>query len=207
MQTQAARRAEELEEEARRQQAEKDREERAFWAEVERRGDEAGFRDYLQRYPEGRFADQARRVLKEIDDRRAEQAAGQDRRDWSQAAQTNTVAAYRSYLETWPNGAFRAEAEQRIALLQHDAQKVRNAIAAKEEEQAMNLNFVARQLAERRLEQLNLDPGEVDGRFDDATRAALRRYQDSRGLRVSGFLDEQTVVRLLADGILGGIAD
>ena len=32
---------------------------------------------------------------------------------------------------------------------------------------------------------------------------ALRRYQETRGLRVSGYLDEQTVVRLLADGVLG----
>ncbi len=203
LQDQSARRAAELEREAERQRLEREREERAFWRQVERRGEEAGFRDYLKKYPEGLFADQARRVLQEIDDRRAEQAAGQDRRDWAKAAQTNTTGAYRTYLKDWPNGAFRAEAQQRIALLEHDASKVRDAVAARQEEQAMNLNFVARQLAERRLEQLGLKPGKVDGRFDENTRAALRRYQDSRGLRVSGYLDDQTVVRLLADGIIG----
>ncbi|MBY6115106.1 peptidoglycan-binding protein [Mameliella alba] len=204
LQTQAAARAEELEREAERRRVERELAERQYWEEVERRGEEAGFRDYLQTYPEGRFAGQARAVLKEIDERRAEQAAGQDRRDWAQAAQTNTVPAYRAYLRDWPNGAFRAEAEQRIALLGQDAEKMRDAAEARKEEQAMNLNFIARQIAEQRLDQLGMKPGKVDGRFDDNTRAALRRYQDSRGLRVSGFLDEQTVVRLLADGIVGG---
>ncbi|WP_420327989.1 peptidoglycan-binding protein [Mameliella sp.] len=203
LEDQSARRAAELERQAEQRRLEREREERAYWRQVERRGEEAGFRDYLQKYPEGQFADQARRVLQEIDDRRAEQAAGQDRRDWAKAAQANTTSAYRAYLQDWPNGAFRAEAQQRIALLEHDAAKVRDAVAARQEEQGMNLNFVARQLAERRLKQLGLKPGKVDGRFDDNTRAAIRRYQDSRGLRVSGYLDEQTVVRLLADGVIG----
>ncbi|WP_305971280.1 MULTISPECIES: peptidoglycan-binding protein [unclassified Mameliella] len=203
LEDQSARRAAELERQAEQRRLEREREERAYWRQVERRGEEDGFRDYLQKYPEGQFADQARRVLQEIDDRRAEQAAGQDRRDWAKAAQANTTSAYRAYLQDWPNGAFRAEAQQRIALLEHDAAKVRDAVAARQEEQGMNLNFVARQLAERRLKQLGLKPGKVDGRFDDNTRAAIRRYQDSRGLRVSGYLDEQTVVRLLADGVIG----
>lgn len=201
LQSQAARRAAELEEEAKRKQEARDREELEFWRRVEGRGDEAGFRDYLKTYPDGRFAEQAKAVLKRIDDQRAEQAAGQDRRDWAQAAQSNTVGAYRDYLAKWPAGAFRAEAEQRIAELQLDADKVRDALAAREEEQAMNLNFVARQLAEHRLDQLGLKPGKVDGLFDESTRQALRKYQESRGLRVSGYLDEQTVVRLLADSI------
>jgi peptidoglycan hydrolase-like protein with peptidoglycan-binding domain len=203
LQSQASRRAAELDEEAERQQALRDREERDYWRRAEERGQEDGFREYLQRYPDGQFADEARRVLKQIDDRRAEQAVGQDRRDWAQVSQTNTTAAYRDYLEKWPSGAFRAEAEQRIALLKNDADKARAANAGREEEQAMNLNFIGRQLAERRLDQLGLKPGKVDGQFDENTRAALRRYQESRGIRVSGYLDEQTVVRLLAEGLRG----
>ena len=201
LQDSAQKRARQLEAEALKQQKALEREERDLWSQVKDRGDEAGFRLYLQRYPQGRFADEARRVLKSIDDSRQQQAVGQDRRDWSQAAQTNTIAAYGDYLEKWPSGGFRAEAEQRIALLRRDAEKVRNAIAGRDEEQRMNLNFVARQLAERRLEQLKLNPGKVDGRFDENTREAIRQYQQSRGIRVSGFLDEQTVIRLLADSL------
>ena len=200
---QAARRAAELEEEERRKQAELEREERDFWQRIQARGEEAGFRQYLQRYPDGRFVNEARAVLKEIDERRAEQAVGQDRRDWSKAAQANTMAAYAAYLKDWPNGAFVEEAKERMALLDRDREKVRNAIQAKREEDAMNLNFVTRQLAEKQLDNLKLKPGKVDGRFDENTRGALRRFQKARGLRVSGFLDEQTMVRLRAGGILG----
>lgn len=203
LQAQAARRAEELEEEEKRQQAERARQERDLWRRVRDRGEEAGFRDYLQRYPEGLYVDEARAVLKAIDDQRAEQAVGQDRRDWNKARQDNSVAAYNAYLRAWPNGAFREEAKQQIAELQFDAERQRDSVQARREEQAMNLNFIARQLAERRLDQLDMNPGKVDGRFDEKTRAALRRFQDSRGLRVSGYLDEQTMVRLLAGGILG----
>ena len=49
--------------------------------------------------------------------------------------------------------------------------------------------------------QLGLNPGEVDGQFDAATRRALRRYQRERDLPVSGYLNEPTVVRLLADSL------
>ncbi|WP_417206208.1 peptidoglycan-binding protein [Antarctobacter sp.] len=203
LQAQSTRRAAELEEEEKRQQAERARQERVFWRRVEDRGEEAGFREYLQKYPEGRFADEARAVLKAIDAQRAEQAVGQDRRDWTKATQANSVAAYNAYLRDWPNGGFREEAKQRISQLQLDADRVRNSIEASREEKAMNLNFVARQLTERRLEQLGMKPGKVDGQFDENTRAALRRFQDARGLRVSGYLDEQTMVRLLAGGIIG----
>jgi peptidoglycan hydrolase-like protein with peptidoglycan-binding domain len=47
-----------------------------------------------------------------------------------------------------------------------------------------------------------LKPGAVDGAFDEDTRRAIRRYQDARKLRVSGYLDQATVVRLMADTIL-----
>lgn len=203
LQQQAAQRAAELEAQAQREREEREREERRFWRQVRDSGDEGGLREYLKRYPEGLFAEDARSALSRIDERRAEEAAGQDRRDWAQARDANTIAAYEAYLVAWPQGAFRAEAEQRISDLRRDSDRVRDAVAAREEERAMNLNFVAKQLAERRLEQLDLNPGRVDGNFDEQTRRALRSYQESRGLRVSGYLDEQTVVRLLADGFIG----
>ena len=39
----------------------------------------------------------------------------------------------------------------------------------------------------------------MDGRFDADTRRALRNYQRDRGMEVSGYLNERTLVRLLAD--------
>ena len=42
-------------------------------------------------------------------------------------------------------------------------------------------------------------PGRVDGEFTPETRAALRRYQGARNLRVTGFVTQETVSSLLAD--------
>jgi peptidoglycan hydrolase-like protein with peptidoglycan-binding domain len=39
----------------------------------------------------------------------------------------------------------------------------------------------------------------VDGRLDYSTRRALRRYQASRDLSVTGYLNEATLIRILAD--------
>ncbi|MGP6087033.1 peptidoglycan-binding domain-containing protein [Antarctobacter jejuensis] len=203
LQQQAAVRAAELEEEDRKNREAREREEADFWRQVSGRGHESGLREYLKRYPEGRFADEAQKALSKIDGTREQKAVGKDKRAWAQARDANTIGAYQAYLGDWPQGAFRAEAEQRIAALQKDSERVRNAVAAREEERAMNLNFVARRLAEQRLQQLDLNPGQIDGTFDEKTRRALRTYQESRGLRVSGYLDEQTVVRLLADGFIG----
>jgi hypothetical protein len=87
--------------------------------------------------------------------------------------------------------------------LGRSAEEERAEARAREAEARLNMNPVARRLAEARLEQLGLKPGVVDGRFDDNTRRAIRRYQQARRLEVTGYLDQNTVVRLLADSILG----
>jgi peptidoglycan hydrolase-like protein with peptidoglycan-binding domain len=57
-------------------------------------------------------------------------------------------------------------------------------------------------LIEQRLDALGLKPGEIDGEFDKSTRRAIRRYQQSRDIPVTGYLSQQTVVRILADSAL-----
>jgi peptidoglycan hydrolase-like protein with peptidoglycan-binding domain len=56
-------------------------------------------------------------------------------------------------------------------------------------------------VVESRLDALGLQPGQVDGRLDSDARDALRAFQGDRGLPVTGFLDEPTLVRLLADSL------
>ena len=70
---------------------------------------------------------------------------------------------------------------------------------ARAAEEALGLNALTARVIEQRLDALGLEPGPVDGQFNRATRRALRNYQRDRGLPVSGFLDEPTLVRLLAD--------
>ena len=61
------------------------------------------------------------------------------------------------------------------------------------------LTAITRRAVETRLSQLGFDPGPVDGTFDDRTRAALLRYQQGAGLPASGYVNQITAVRLLAD--------
>ena len=48
------------------------------------------------------------------------------------------------------------------------------------------------QLAESQLKVAGFDPGRVDGIFDAQTSEAVRKYQEAKGLPVSGLLDAPT---------------
>ncbi|MCR9107632.1 peptidoglycan-binding protein [Marivita sp. XM-24bin2] len=199
---QAERRAAELEEEARQRQAELERKDRTFWSETGAQGDEAGYRAYLRRFPDGLYADVAEDRLAAIEEQRRAQAEGADRRRWQQAREQDTEAGYRAYLAERPNGAFVEEARARIEYFQNNSEDRALQERAQADEAALGLNATARRLAEARLADLGLEPGAVDGTFDNETRRAIRRYQQARKLRVSGYLDQATVVRLMADTIL-----
>lgn len=199
---QAERRAAELEEEARQRQAELERQDRTFWAETGAQGDEAGFRAYLKRFPDGIYSQEAQGQLDAIEEQRRAQAEDEDRRRWQVARDTDTEAGYRAYLAERPNGAFVEEARARIDYLTRNSEQFAVQERAQADEASLGLNATARRLAEARLADLGLEPGAVDGTFDEDARRAIRRYQDARNLRVSGYLDQATVVRLMADSIL-----
>lgn len=194
---QAARRAAELEAEAERARAEKEQLDRAFWAETGAQGDEPGLRAYLERFPDGSFSTQATEQLGVIEEAKGQAAAAEDKAAWEQAVETNTVRAYRTYLRVFPAGAFAAEATARIDAINRPEPSDDEAIAA---ENALGLDGITLRLIEARLAQLGLEPGNVDGGLDGNTRRAIRNFQGDRDLPVTGFIDEQTIVRLLADG-------
>ncbi|WP_038146642.1 peptidoglycan-binding protein [Thioclava atlantica] len=198
---QGEKRAAELEAKAKERQAEIDRQDRAYWEQTGKAGDEAGLRTYLKKYPDGLFADLAQERLDKIEaDRRAEAQAA-DRADWDAASKADTIASYRDYLASRDKPAFKAEAEARIAELQQQSADSDQAAAAKAREDALGLPGVAKTLVERRLAEMGLDPGRVDGVFDENTRKAIRRYQKAGGLTVTGYLDQATVAQLLAGAI------
>ncbi|MFP7570946.1 peptidoglycan-binding protein [Marivita sp. S2033] len=199
---QAERRAAELEEEARQRQAQLERQDRTFWEETGAKGDEAGYRAYLKRFPDGVYAEVAQERLNDIEAERRAQAEDNDANRWQVARQTDTQDGYRAYINDRPNGAFVEEAHARIDWLERNSEQRADQARAEAEEAALGLNGAARRLAEARMEDLGLKPGAVDGTFDEDTRRAIRRYQDARELRVTGYLDQATVVRLMADTIL-----
>ena len=198
---QAERRAAELEAEAERRRAQQLAQDRAFWDETGALGDEAGLRAYLNRFPDGEYAETAREALASIELRKRRETDARDRQLWDEATQANTINAYRDYLQIAPGGAFRDEAATRIAALEQSQREAQSNSAAAREEQALNLSPRTRQVIESRLESLGLRPGKVDGVLDDDSRRAIRRYQASRNMPETGYLSEAVVVQLLADSV------
>lgn len=194
---QAEKRAAELEIEAAKRQAEMERQDRLYWEQTGKAGDEPGLRAYIKRYPDGLFADLAQERLAVFDEQRKQEAAAADRAAWDQALKLNTAAGFREYLAAYPNGAFVEDAKQILDDMgASDADR-----AAKAGEDALGLNDGLRRMIEQRLAALNLKPGRIDGTFDKDTRRAIRRYQQARGLPVTGYLSQQTVARLLVDSL------
>ncbi|MBF9057619.1 peptidoglycan-binding protein [Rhodobacterales bacterium HKCCSP123] len=201
-----AQRAAELEEEARRQREAEEQADRAFWQATGQGRDEAALRAYLSRYPNGLFSEVARARLDEIEAERLAEVEAEERRFWQEVQAADSVEAYRRYLELYPGGQFIDIAQQRLSVLQTGLTP-RELALAEAREAALNLTPQMRQLTEQRLAALGFDPGRVDGTFDARTRAAIRDYQRSRGLGATGYLDQMTVVRLLAEAIGGRIFD
>jgi peptidoglycan hydrolase-like protein with peptidoglycan-binding domain len=195
---QARARAEELEEEARQRRQQEERQDRAYWRETGRGSDEAGLRAYLERYPDGQFADLARQRLAEIEDSKLSEAERAERDAWQAAREMDTIAGYRDFLDAYPDSTFAEAARSRLDELRQKARDSEAARRARAEEDRFVNNRIARLLVEKRLEQLRFDPGTVDGAFDAEARRAIRRYQRSRGLPVTGYVSQDTMVRLMA---------
>lgn len=152
---------------------------------------------YLTTEQINRIDAQASRRAAEIEaeeERAREEALALDRDYWEETGARGTVAGYRAYLERYPEGLFAEEARDRLAAAQ-DADNEE----ARAREEALNINPVLRRLIENRLQQLGFDPGQVDGRFDRDTRRAISLYQRQGNLTATGYLDQPTLARLLAD--------
>lgn len=235
----------ETEEEARQQQLDRERADRAYWEDIGRGQDEAGLRAYLDRFPDGVFSDVANARLSEIMARRdrdaweraqaedteaayrayldaqgdgafagrararltemgaADQLAA-DEAAWATAQQADIADAYARYLEAFPEGAFAATAAARLSELTAQEAPPDAAMSQQEAraaEAALGLRPLARSLVEAQLLAQGFDPGRIDGQFDSDTRAALRDYQQARGLPQTGHVDRDTLNRMVADGL------
>lgn len=187
-----------LEEEAARKQAEQERQDRLYWRDTAKDGGEAELRAYLKKYPDGLYADIAQARLDQIEADKRDKADAEERLTWDNVKSEDSVEAYRAYLRQYPDGNFADAAQARIDELTQTERDQFDVDAAKRDEENVAGNSMTRMLIEQRLSQLGLNPGEVDGNFDKQTRNAIRRYQDARGLAVTGYVDRPTVVRMLA---------
>ena len=158
---------------------------RRYWSQTGANGTERGLQLYLQRYPNGQFANQARAEL-------ARMAVRTDEQSWATAVRINTDASYRAYLREFPNGVYKDIARTRIGA----APAVVNN-AAKRVEDGLRLNSVSRLLIEQRVADLGYNPGRRDGNFDLASRQAFRAYQRDRNLPETGYITADMIRRLL----------
>ena len=198
LKSRAEARARKLEEEARLRQEEQDRQDAAWWRNSGRDGTEAGLRDYLERYPDGLYSQVARERLQAIEARKRQDAEVQERTDWDAAESVGTAQAYRQFLAAYPNSAFADLARDRLNALQEDESSKAEREQAQAQESRVTGNPVMRLLVEDRLKSLGLKPGGVDGTFDDDTRRAIRKFQKTRKIPVTGYVTQQTLVQLLA---------
>ncbi|MEJ6392874.1 peptidoglycan-binding protein [Gymnodinialimonas sp. 2305UL16-5] len=177
--------------------AEAERADRAYWQVTGQGATERGLRQYLDRYPNGQFAGEAARRLVEYDELA-----------WNDASAADNVPGYEAYLRDYPQGEYANAARHRIAQLTGQVQPWPNAPTPSspfaQQETALNLPPVTRSILEQRLAALGLNPGRIDGRFDNQTRSAIANFQQSRGLQVTGFFDSPTVAQLL-ENAFGGI--
>ncbi|MFN2305594.1 MAG: peptidoglycan-binding domain-containing protein, partial [Paracoccaceae bacterium] len=174
---------------------------RAAWESAEAEDTQAAYRDYLDAFENGAFADRARARLAEMTQ---SDAIAADEVAWAAAQQADTADAYAEYLDDFPGGAYSESASDRLAELTEDRDAENNAALverAREEESTLGLNPISRSLVEMQLLAQGFNPGQPDGQLDDSTRQALRGYQDARGLPVTGYVDRQTLNRLIGDGL------
>ena len=158
---------------------------RSFWARTGADGSEVGLRRYLQRYPNGLFANRARAELARIN-------AGTDEQAWARAVQLDTPAGYQEYLRDYPNGIYKNIARQRIStpptVVENDAQLAEN---------ALRLTPLTRLLIEQRVAELGYATGPRDGNFDLLTRRGFRQFQQDRNMPVTGYVSADMIRRLL----------
>lgn len=174
-------------------------EDEAYWSETGARATAAGYRRYLDRFPQGLHAREARAALSALAEAEADDNLRQERREFRRAEREDTPEGWRDYLAQYPNGAFRDQATARLDELEGVERQTARSDRAQRIEQSLGLNGQDRLSVEQRLRSLGYEPGPLDGQFDRRSRAAITNYQASRGMEATGYLDRQTVVSIVQE--------
>ena len=102
--------------------------------------------------------------------------------DFWESVQCEVEAEVRAYLETYPSGAYAAEAWACL-------------------EQSLGLDRAARIRVQRGLSALNYPAGAADGVFGPITRGAIRGWQQAEGFAATGYLTRAQADGLIARGL------
>lgn len=177
-----------------------------YWAATGAEGTAAGYRAYLDRYPEGKHAVAAHAALAAMSDAEADVTAAlrNDEQAWSEAEEAGTAEALRDYIAAYPEGIHHDEARARLDEIEAaepevEAQPEAATGPAERAEVDLGLNDEDRLSVEQRLRSLGFGPGPLDGRFDNQTRVAIADYQADRGIEATGYLDQETLSRIVQE--------
>lgn len=136
---QATQRSQELAAAAQRARQQENQRDRAYWDQTGADRTEASTRAYLERYPDGLFAEQAEARLEEIAAEKRRRAAVADREQWDRSSTANSIASYRRYLELFPEGDFASNARARIS--QIETRRANSGAVARAAEAEANLGL------------------------------------------------------------------
>jgi hypothetical protein len=129
---------------------------------------------------------------------------------WRSVKESNKPEELNAYLTNYPNGQFKSLALARIAALENGPSTTTrnltsgidpatfNEEANQTTEDQIGLDKGQRRDVQRRLTGLGFDT-KVTGKFDDATRAVITRWQAARGYPKSGFLNKLQHKALLTE--------
>lgn len=78
-----------------------------YWKEIAGKNTVAAFQQYLKDYPNGVYAEDAKRAIREVD-------SAIEKKAWDEAVQTNTVESYKAFLAKFPNGMMSSQAQTKV---------------------------------------------------------------------------------------------
>jgi hypothetical protein len=129
---------------------------------------------------------------------------------WRSIKDSNKPEELNAYLNNYPNGQFKPLALARIAALENGPSTTTrnlstgvdpatfNADATQLTEDQIGLDKNQRRDVQRRLTGIGFDT-KVTGKFDDSTRAVIKRWQAARGYPSTGFLNQLQHKALLSE--------
>ena len=197
------------EEDARVRQQEVSEEERSLWEKTSRDNTQAGYRDYLTRYPQGRFQTAAKAQMQVIEERETQD---RDLEYWGAIKNGKDPKVYEEYLVRFPRGLFTETATAavkrlRVSATAADAMNVEDALWEKVKGSA-DAAEIRRYLerypqgvyaaqAGRRLENL----GAAKSRQDDLEFRFWDQVKDSRNIE-----DYKNYLQIYPNGLMADLA-
>ncbi len=193
---QALDRKAELDQQERITRQEAERQDENYWWQTGSSGNEDDLLDYLEKYPDGIYAPQANEMLDGYAETRGEPPRV-EQQAWEETLAQNTIPKYQTFINRYPNSQYRGDATNRINSLQKAQKHAQDVAEAKAQERRVAGAKFARKIVEQRLVRSGFNPGNVDGNFTPKTRQALRKFQNSRGLPVTGYVSRATMGKLM----------